>query len=472
MLRTLRGRSIVSHLLPLLLALPLAGIALIYGVQQQVLVPSLSQELADQAQLIASLTHDDPRVWTDPAQAAAFVTRLHPVNARLKLLDASGHLLASSDARDANRLGTQLPVGLGQAQPGQPLVVKYYSQDNQDDIIAVVLPVIGPGTQVSGIVRLSYPLSVVNVRFLSLRYLVLAVLLASLALGGLVGWVLAVAMQRPLGELRQAVDQFGSGDHWRRLPESEPQEIGHLIRAFNTLVDRLHALEASRKQLLANLVHELGRPLGALQSAVQALGSGADRDEGLRHDLLAGMEDEIRRLTRLLDDLTGLHDRVLGSLELNRRQTVLGEWLPTVVAPWQAAAQRARLRWQSELAPELPTLNIDADRLGQAVGNLLSNAIKYTPAGGTITVKAGVTNGMSWIQVADTGPGIDQGSQQRIFEPFQRGQPGQRFPQGMGLGLTIARDLTLAHGGRLELDSAPGLGSRFTIWLPLAPALA
>jgi signal transduction histidine kinase len=276
-----------------------------------------------------------------------------------------------------------------------------------------------------------------------------------------------VALQRPLDRLKQAVDEFADGEPWRRLPESGPQEIGHLIRAFNLLVDRLHSLEAARKQLLANLVHELGRPLGALQSAVQALGGGADQDAALRLDLLAGMEDEIRRLTRLLDDLTGLHDQVVGTLELNRRETALNGWLPKVLAPWQAAAQHAGLSWHSELAPDLPVLLVDSDRLGQAVGNLLSNAIKYTPAGGAVTIGSGFTGDMVWIQVEDSGPGIALEEQQRIFEPFQRGQPGRRFPQGMGLGLTIARDLVLAHGGRLELDSTPGRGSRFTLWLPL-----
>jgi signal transduction histidine kinase len=105
--------------------------------------------------------------------------------------------------------------------------------------------------------------------------------------------------------------------------------------------------------------------------------------------------------------------------------------------------------------------------LGQALGNLLSNAIKYTPPGATVSVDAGVDGEMFWIQVGDTGPGIAPEEQARIFDPFYRSQPGQRFPQGMGLGLSIARDVVVAHGGRLELDSAPGLGSRFTVYLPL-----
>ena len=472
MLRTLRRRSIVSHLLPLVLTLPLLGIVLIDAVERQVLLPGLEQELAGQALLIAALAQEQPAVFTDHAQGAAFVTRLHPANSDLKLLDTSGHLLVSTDPLDDARLGVQLQFGIQEAQQGQSTIINNYSQRLGDELIGAVVPVMDPQARLLGIVRLTYQLRYINQRVLTLRYIVLGVSLIAIVVGGVVGSVLAVALQRPLEKLRQAVDQLGGGEQWRPLPESGPQEIGQLIRAFNTLVDRLQALNAARRQLLANLVHELGRPLGALGSAVYALGSGADQDEALRRDLLAGMNDEIHRLTRLLDDLTGLRDQVSGGLELVRQDVALDSWLPQVLAPWQQAAQRAGLNWHSELEPRLPTLSVDADRLGQALGNLLSNAIKYTSSGGAITARAGVTKGMAWIQVEDTGPGIAPEEQQRILEPFQRGQPDQRFPQGMGLGLTIARDLILAHGGRLEVDSAPGLGSRFTLWLPIPTSQA
>jgi signal transduction histidine kinase len=102
------------------------------------------------------------------------------------------------------------------------------------------------------------------------------------------------------------------------------------------------------------------------------------------------------------------------------------------------------------------------------LSNLLSNAIKYTPAGGSVSIGAGVEDNAVWIQVGDTGPGIEPEEQALIFNAYYRGCASGRFPQGMGLGLTIARDLVVAHGGRLEVDSTPGQGSRFTIWLPLA----
>jgi signal transduction histidine kinase len=178
--------------------------------------------------------------------------------------------------------------------------------------------------------------------------------------------------------------------------------------------------EENRRQLLANLVHELGRPLGALRSAIHALSGGADRDEELRRELLAGMDDELQRLQRLLDDLAELHERVLGSLELNRRPTALGEWLPQALIPWQKAAQEKGLRWQTDIPPDLPTVLVDPDRLGQALGNLLSNAVKYTPAGGAASTGAGVEDDAIWVRVEDTGPGIAPEDLELIFTPFYR----------------------------------------------------
>jgi signal transduction histidine kinase len=242
-----------------------------------------------------------------------------------------------------------------------------------------------------------------------------------------------------------------------------------LLQAVNTLVERLDTLEQARRQLLANLAHELGRPLGALRSAIQALLGGADREAALRQELMLGMDAEIGRLQRLLDDLARLHDQVLGTLELNRRPTALNDWLLRTLAPWREAAQDKELSWEAAIPAGLPTLELDADRLAQAVSNLLSNAIKYTPSGGAVSIEAGVEDDAVWIGVSDTGPGIDAEEQARIFTPFYRGRSAGRFPQGMGLGLTIARDLVVAHGGRIEIDSTPGQGSRFTIWLPLSP---
>jgi signal transduction histidine kinase len=167
-----------------------------------------------------------------------------------------------------------------------------------------------------------------------------------------------------------------------------------------------------------------------------------------------------------------IRDRVLGSLELDLRSTDLNDWLARVIAPWREAALDKKLEWQAEIAAGLPTLAVDPDRLAQALGNLLSNAVRYTPEGGQISVSAESAADGVRIHVNDTGPGIQAEERERIFTPFYRGSAVRRFSDGMGIGLTIAQDLVKAHGGRLQLDSQPGKGSRFTIFLPAQPQKA
>ena len=178
------------------------------------------------------------------------------------------------------------------------------------------------------------------------------------------------------------------------------------------------------------------------------------------------MEQAIEGMQPLLDDLALLHGHVQGEIQLHRQPVNLSEWLPAILFSWRAAAQEKGLAWETSIPSNLPVMRIDPERLGQAVGNLLSNAIKYTPGGGTVAITAVSADGQVAIAVQDTGPGILPEEQQRIFEPFYRSQAQRRFPQGLGLGLTIAHDLVSAHGGRLDLESTPGAGSRFTIYLP------
>ena len=470
MIKTMRGRFILSHVLPLLIVVPLVGIALVYVLETQVLLQNLSTELTGQALLVSEIANSWEDVWTNPARAQELATIVHShIEARVMLLDNEGRMLSSSDSADADLLGQPLQLtGWAEARAGQVNVHTVYSRRLHHEIVDVLVPVIGLDGQMMGVVRLSHQLTGVYERFLRLRYLIAGVLLAGLLLGAATGWVLALNMERPLAQVTLALDQLIEGERLSPLPEQGPREIQLLAHSVNSLVERLRGLEEARRQLLANLVHELGRPLGALRSAIQALLGGADKDEELRQDLLTGMEDETDRLRRLLDDLAGLHDQVLGMLELDRRTMALNEWLAYTLSPWREAAQDKGLRWQVAIPPSLPVLKADPDRLGQALGNLLSNAIKYTPAGETVTVDAGVEDEMIWIRVSDTGPGIAPEEQERVFEPFYRNSVGRRFPQGMGLGLSISRDVVTAHGGRLDLDSAPGLGSRFTIFLPLS----
>jgi signal transduction histidine kinase len=348
--------------------------------------------------------------------------------------------------------------------------------------VDVLVPVWGEDDKVVGVVRLSYLVEGLKARFLRHRSLIVGILVGGLVVGVGAGAALAVNLERPLRQVTVAVSALAAGERLDLEPliERGPHETRLLVRAVNTLVERLQSLERSRRILLANLVHELGRPLGAFHSAIQALQRGADEDVELRRDLLAGMDQEVDRMRRLLDDLSMLHDRVVGALELDRRSTDLNRWLVQTLGPWREAARAKGIAWQANLGGPLPVLDVDPDRLGQALGNLLSNAVKFTPPGGAVSISAAATEDAVWITVGDTGPGIvlpevpqsedaspgAPDTRRLVFEPLYRNQPDRRFPSGMGLGLSIANDLIVAHGGRLEVESTPGQGSQFTLWIP------
>ena len=339
--------------------------------------------------------------------------------------------------------------------------------------VLLIIPLMGIAliyaieTQSTGFVPIDELSSEMSALLVRLRFPIVIVLGMGLLLGVFVGWVLAVEMERPLGRLTRSVEKMRHEKNLPSLPAQGPQEIQQLSRAINDLAEHRRRLEHDRRKLLANLVHELGRPLGALYSATQACRYGAYEDVETRQTLLEGMEAELLGMRRLVDDLSLLRDKVVGEFKLHPRETALDQWLAQTSNLWREAAEEKGLAWETHIPTQLPRLNLDPERLNQALGNLINNAIKYTPPGGKVLVQAGTSSGSVWIRVSDTGPGIPPEDLERIFTPFYRGRQAGGDPDGLGLGLSIAKDLVGAHQGRLEVGSTLGQGSDFSIWLPI-----
>ena len=463
-MNSLRARLILSHILPVLIVLPLVAVVLVYLLETQVLLADLAEGLSEEALLIAEAVNGQPEIWTDEEMANGFVGRMGvQVDERVLLIKPSGEILSEGgNGSPPTPLSQEDLQALGKGE--HRVTVSYGLFHYSGEAYA---PVRDVNQQLVGIVGVSQELGGLTGDFHRLRWWILGIAFLDLLLGIAAGVILATRLERPIGRAARAVVDIADGRDIEPIPEEGPQEIRQLSHTVNVLNERLQTLENIRKRSLANIVHELGRPLGAIRAAVHVLLQGVGDDPDLQEELLSGIENEIERMEPLLDDLAQLHGQVEGSIVLQRQQVDLSEWLPPLLLPWRAAAADKGLTWQANIPTHLPTVQIDPHRLAQALGNLLSNAIKYTSPPGRVQVTAGSTPEDVWIQINDTGPGILPAEQERAFEPFYRSQTQRRFPQGLGVGLTLARDLVRAHGGALELESTPGEGSRFTVRLPL-----
>jgi len=454
-MKTLRSRLVLSHLLPILITLPLSLIILSYVLETQLLLTELSEGLTEQANLIAlALTTED--VWESEAKSEAYVERVSVyIDGDVHLLSPDGTLLAGT--------GGQFE-GLETAVSGQPSIrISYHiTQPSAETLI----PVVNLDEELIGIVAVTHSLDDVAAQFSKLRWLELGMLATELLIAGLIGFYLAHRLSRPMADAADAVVHIANGEDVEPLRETGARETRTLIRAVNQLSERLQLLEASRRRSFANIVHELGRPLGAIRSATDVIAQPMGDDPAIRKEMAAGIIGAIEQMEPLLDDLTHLHGQAEGEMVLAKTAVSLNEWLPPLLLPWRALAQEKGLGWKTAVSPDLPVLQLDSNRMGQVIGNLLSNAIKYSP-NGEISIAAQTRDDEVQIAIGDTGVGIASNELQQIFEPFYRSQHERRFPQGLGVGLTIAQSIVEAHGGRIEVTAVLDEGSTFTIHLPI-----
>lgn len=269
---------------------------------------------------------------------------------------------------------------------------------------------------------------------------------------------------QPLGAVMEAADALAEGDLSARVPMDRPGEFGGLARSFNRMASELERAEQARRNLTADVAHELRTPLQIIQGNLEGVLDGV-YEPTMAH--IGDTLEETQLLARLVDDLQLLALAEAGELSLRLERVDVRELLADVATSFGGQAQAAGVTLRLALPEEGQSLTVsaDADRLDQVLGNLVANALRHTPAGGAITLSASAQDGGLHIAVVDTGSGIPEDELPYVFDRFWRGDKA-RSGAGSGLGLAIASQLVAAHHGRIEVASAVGKGTAFSVHLP------
>lgn len=486
MFKSLQARLTLSYLLIILICLVLVGLTafmFLRGYQRDLIY----RRLEDRAVLASRLASSEIVQRRLLAEEAIIRLINETIQGRdlpmsVYLLDPQGQVTAGSNARlDGQQFG-ELAVS-GGVSPRWPVRgVRRLGQEDQ--IMYVAQPVWRPAgvgsREAAYILLLTTPnrggLAAIAEFLPRLFWTGLVALVVSLVVAALVAYSIA----HPLERIARAAEQISAGNYDQQLSISTPTEVARLAASFNSMARRVKAALQSQRDLVANVSHELKTPLTSIQGFSQALLDGAAGDEQSRGRAATIIHEEAGRMRRLVDDLLDLARLEGGQATLAREPVDMVDLLRGCAARFASAADQAGIAVEVQAPSSLPGVVGDPDRLGQVFGNLVDNAIKHSagaPGGGRVALCAEQQDRMVVCSVTDNGPGIPADELPRVFERFYRVDKSRARRSGLstlsgqvpgaGLGLSIAKEIVLAHGGQIAVESVEGLGTRFVVHLPV-----
>ncbi len=291
------------------------------------------------------------------------------------------------------------------------------------------------------------------------------------------GYFISNSITQELQNLTRAAEKLSEGDFSTRVPESGQDEVARLSRTFNRMVARLEeaaeaerALDEARRNLVAWASHDLRTPLASLRAMIDAVADGVVGDPETISRYLRQSQQEINRMSALIDDLFELAQIDAGHLELHGEPGSISDLISDTLEGFRARARERQIELSGAVAEGVDPVWMAADKIGRVLQNLIENALHHTPPGGKIRVHAGVVNGSVVISVADNGRGIPPEDLPHIFDRFYRGEKSRSregyASGGAGLGLAIAKGIVEAHNGHIWVESQPGEGTEMRFTLP------
>ena len=285
----------------------------------------------------------------------------------------------------------------------------------------------------------------------------------------LLGVFLSRTLTRPIRELTRATHAVSEGDLSQQVPVRSKDELGELAQAFNRMSSELSRSINARRQMTADIAHELRTPLSLILGHAEAVHDGVLPPSMENFEII---REEATRLEHLVNDLRTLSLADAGELSMEKQIVEPGRLLNEVSALYQYQTQKKNISLETDVAPTLRNIEVDPGRMTQVLTNILDNALRYTADGGRIVLGAKDVEDTVELSVQDSGPGLSAEDIDRIFERFYRVDASrQREDGGSGLGLAIARSIVQANGGQLSAESEPGKGLKVKIRLPAKPAI-
>ncbi|AFZ22972.1 histidine kinase,HAMP domain-containing protein,histidine kinase [Cylindrospermum stagnale PCC 7417] len=387
-----------------------------------------------------------------------------PQNVTLRIFNQQGRLLATSDPNGDKKVTNWYQVS-GVSAALQNRIEQGFSKGvlTNEDRLYVARPIVRDG-QLLGVVRLSITLNQVQNQFTRVIWSVLGTLALTILLCALISTRFARSLSKPIETMRNFAIRLGSGHFGDKLEIHENNELDQLATELNRMSERLASLDQERRVFLANVSHELRTPISNVQVTVDALRSGAYEEPELRDRFFQTIENEIKRLSRLIHDLLDLGRLEAGVYQLEQQPISLLGLINRAVGAMEPRMQTIGISARVNVVDLL--IQGDPERLLQAVLNVLDNAIKHSLPNSQIFISGYNEGNLAVVRIKDQGTGISEHDLPRIFEQFYTTNPS-RQGNGNGLGLAIAKRIIEAHHGSITASSTANQGAIFTICLPL-----
>ncbi|MEX2048198.1 MAG: HAMP domain-containing sensor histidine kinase [Gemmatimonadota bacterium] len=462
MLGTIRLRLTVLFL-AVVLVFGLVSIALAVRLFQDVTRSESVQELEREAAGLADLYAEAAlRSSDEGAKAPAFAAE----NLELATGDELYYVGASLFPGQRFGLTRLARTALGDIELDRDGLVTFEFTPPEGDrrMLATAQPVqLVQGTEPFGWLVVAKPVTELREQWLTLLGRLALALAVGVGLAGVLFWWLSRRLTEPVLTLTRATQDVAAGRYDVDIPDARGNdEISLLSDRFRLMVAQLAQAETLKRSFLMSVSHELRTPLTAIRGHVEALREGIVSEPDHIRSSLDIVAAETDRLERLVGDVLDLAKLQAHRFTVRQEEVDLSRVLDHAYGSFAEEARRREIDYRLEAASDPPVIVSDGDRVLQVISNLLSNAFRWTPDGGRIELGLAMSNGAVQVDILDSGPGIPRGESERIFDPFI-----SHDVNGTGLGLPIARELALALGGRIELQSEPGQGSRFRLVLPV-----